>query len=78
MTVFAAARKGDAPKVKKGVYEDQVDAAGGEIKPGCDAFVKKPPTDPSETLLHITAERGDAELFEWLDTHGKCVMLWIM
>lgn len=28
--VFAAARSGDAQKVKKGVYEDHVDAAGGE------------------------------------------------
>ena len=69
--VFTAARAGDAQKVKKGVYEDHVDAAGGEIKRGCDAFVKAPPKNRSETLSHIAAERGDSALFEWLDTHGK-------
>lgn len=69
--VFAAARAGDAQKVKKGVYEDHVDAAGGETKRGCDAFVKAPPKDRSETLSHIAAERGDSTLFEWLDTHGE-------
>ena len=70
--VFAAARSGDAKKVQKGVWEDSVDAAGGEIKPGCEAFLKSKPKDPLETLSHIVASNGDAELFEWLDTHGKC------
>lgn len=68
--VFAAARNGDAQKVKKGIYEDHVDAAGGEIKRDCDAFVKSKPQDPLETLSHIAAARDDADLLEWLDTHG--------
>ena len=70
--VFAAARAGESLEVQKGVWEDHVDAAGGEIKRGCDAFVKVPPRDPAETLAHIAAERGDLELFKWLDTHGEC------
>jgi ankyrin repeat protein len=53
------------------VYEHHVDAAGGEVKRDCDAFVKIPPQDCSETLSHIVAERGDSELLEWLDTHGR-------
>lgn len=69
--VFAAARTGDSQKVMKGIYEDHVDAAGGEVKRGCDAFVNHEPKDPSETLSHIAAARGDADLLEWLDTHGK-------
>ena len=32
--VFAAARSGDAQNVKKGIYEDHVDAAGGEVADG--------------------------------------------
>ena len=32
--VFLAARKDDVEKVKKGIYEDSVDAAGGEVKRG--------------------------------------------
>lgn len=66
--VFSAARRGDAEQVKKGVYEDHVDAAGGEAKR--DASVKPPPKDPLETLSHIAAGHGDANLLEWLDTHG--------
>ncbi|KAJ7271992.1 hypothetical protein B0H12DRAFT_1008394 [Mycena haematopus] len=68
--VFAAARAGKQDKVKAGVWEDNVDAAGGEVKVGCDAFVKTAPKDPQETLLHIAARNGDKELVEWLDTHG--------
>lgn len=71
--VFAAARNGDSKVVKKGIYEDQVDAAGGEVKRDCDEFVKSKPRDPSETLSHIAAARGDVDLVEWLDTHGKCL-----
>ena len=70
-SIFAAARRGDSNKVQKGIWEDSVDAAGGEIKAGCDAFVKSKPLDPQETLAHIAASRGDANLFEWLDTHGE-------
>ena len=69
--VFAAARSGNAKKVQQGVWEDSVDAAGGEIKPGCEAYFKSKLKDPLETLSHIVASNGDAELFEWLDTHGK-------
>ena len=68
--VFAAARSGDAEKVKKGIWADSVDAAGGEVKSGCETFIKSKPADPLETLSHIAARRGDKELFEWLDTHG--------
>lgn len=70
-TVFAAARNGDAEKVKKGVWEDNVDAAGGEVKKGSEEFVSKQPADPSETLMHIAASRGDVDLVEWLDSHSK-------
>src|ERR1700734_879804 len=59
---FAAARVGDAKQVKKGVYEDNVDAAGGEVKKGCEEFVTTPPTDPTETLMHIAVKNGDADL----------------
>ncbi|KAF7304978.1 hypothetical protein MKEN_01212500 [Mycena kentingensis (nom. inval.)] len=68
--VFAAARAGKGDQVKKGVWEDDVDAAGGEIRPGCQEFVKKMPNDPRETLLHIVARKGDKDLVEWLDAHS--------
>lgn len=63
----------DATKVKKGVWEDNVDAAGGEVKRGCEAFVTHSPADPKETLLHIAAKNGDAELVQWLEAHSKSV-----
>ena len=68
--VFSAARNGDSKSVKKSIYEDHVDAAGGEVKRDCGAFVKSMPRDPCETLSHIAAARGDVDLVEWLDTHG--------
>ena len=68
--VFAAARDGDADAVRKGVWEQDVDPAGGEIKPGCDHLVRQKPADPRETLLHIAARRGDKELVEWLGSHS--------
>ncbi|KAJ6525655.1 hypothetical protein B0H19DRAFT_586137 [Mycena capillaripes] len=68
--VFAAARAGKQDKVKSGVWEDGVDAAGGEVKAGCDVFVKTAPNDPQETLLHIAARNGDKELVAWLDAHS--------
>jgi hypothetical protein len=70
---FAAARAGDAKGVKKGVYEDNVDAAGGEIKKGCDEFVTTPPADPKDTLMHIAVKNGDVELVAWLDLHSKSI-----
>ncbi len=39
--------------------EDDVDAAGGEIKRDCEKFVSQKPRDPQETLLHIAALKGD-------------------
>ncbi|KAG9318841.1 hypothetical protein JVU11DRAFT_945 [Chiua virens] len=36
---FAAARAGEASTVKKAVWEDEVDPAGGEIKMGCENYV---------------------------------------
>lgn len=69
--VFAAARRGDAEKVKKGIWEDEVDATGGEIKRGGEEFVKSLPTDPMETIMHIFARSGDADLIEWLIAHSK-------
>jgi hypothetical protein len=72
---FAAARAGDAKRVKKGVYEDNVDAAGGEVKKGCEEFVTIPPTDPKETLMHIAVKNGDADLVEWLDAHSQLICI---
>lgn len=68
---FAAARRGDASAVRKGVWEDNVDAASGEVRKGADALVKSPPADPKQTLLHIAAKNGDADLVEWLASHGE-------
>lgn len=69
-SVFAAAREGDFAKVKKGIWEDAVDAAGGEVKLGSAEFVKNHPRDAKETLLHIASTSGDFELVKWLDSHG--------
>jgi hypothetical protein len=68
--VFAAARRGDAEQVRKGVWEDGVDAAGGEVKPGMEEFVRVPPKDPRQTLLHLAVVHGDVGLIEWLDRHS--------
>jgi hypothetical protein len=67
---FTAARAGNASKVKEGVWEHSVDATGGEIRPGCEPFVKNKPQDQKESLLHIAAKKGDLELVEWLASHG--------
>lgn len=71
--IFAAARQGDTERVKKGIWEDDVDPDGGEIKRGCEEFVKNKPKDLSETLLHIAARLGNAELVEWLDKRGELI-----
>jgi hypothetical protein len=70
-SVFAAARAGNAAKVKKGIWENAVDAAGGEVKSGSADFVKVHPVDAKETLLHIASASGDFELVKWLDSHGR-------
>lgn len=57
--------------MKKGVYEDDVDAAGGEIKQGCEEFVTRSPEDLKETLMHIAVKSNDSELVNWLDAHSK-------
>lgn len=69
--VFQAAREGNTGKVKEGIYEFSVDASGGEVRPGCEKFVKNQPKDPQETLLHIAIKNGDAGLVEYLDRHSK-------
>ena len=48
-----------------------MDAAGGEIRTGSEAFAKSQLADPKETLLHIAAKNGNLELVEWLDSHSK-------
>jgi hypothetical protein len=68
--VFAAARIGNAAGVQKGVWEESVDAAGGEVLPGAVAFVQQPPKDVQQTLLHIAAAKGDTGLIKWLIEHN--------
>ncbi|KAI0780983.1 hypothetical protein BD413DRAFT_608186 [Trametes elegans] len=68
--VFAAARRKDFAAVKKGIWEDNVDAAGGELRKGGEVLVQKAPADPKETLLHIAAKNGDVDLVEWLAAHS--------
>ena len=76
--VFAAARNGDADTVKKGIWEQEVDPSGGEIKPGCDHLVGQKPSDPRETLLHIAARHGNKDLLEWLGSHSAFLFLWLL
>lgn len=71
--VFQAAREGDVAKVKEGIYENSVDASGGEVRPGCEKYVKVLPKDSQETLLHIATKNGDASLVEYLDRHSKYI-----
>lgn len=71
LAVFAAARKGQYEAVKKGVWEEDVDAAGGEVRSGAEDAVKPSPRDPKETLLHIVARLGNQEIVEWLVDHSK-------
>lgn len=73
--VFAAARNGEAEEVKKYIWDDAVDTAGGEVKPGCSDFVKSQPGDPLETLLHIATKFGNLDLVQWLDSHSQFLFL---
>lgn len=70
--VFEAARKGNVAGVKKGIWEDTVDAAGPEVLPRAVDLVKQRPADWNklETLLHIAVSRGDQVLVAWLITHN--------
>jgi hypothetical protein len=72
--IFAAARAGYAEKVMTGIWENGMDAAGGEIRPGCEDFVQSSPQDLKQTLLHIATKHGDGSLVEWLDTHSKVTL----
>ncbi|PCH38176.1 hypothetical protein WOLCODRAFT_96649 [Wolfiporia cocos MD-104 SS10] len=67
---FAAARRGDAEKVKKNIWENNVDAAGGEYKQSSDFPAGASAVGRQETLMHIAVSLGDLSLVEWLDSHG--------
>lgn len=69
--IFQAARERNSAKVKDGISDFSVDASGGEVRTGCEKFVKVLPNDLQETLLHIAAKNGDADLVAYLDRHGK-------
>lgn len=56
--------------MRKAVWEDGVDAAGGEVKPGMEEFLQAPPNDSRQTLLHLAVVHGDVGLVEWLDRHS--------
>ncbi|KAJ4497955.1 hypothetical protein C8R41DRAFT_820335 [Lentinula lateritia] len=68
--VFQAAREVRVEDVKKGIWENDVDAAGGEVKSGHEDFVYTVPKDPKETLLHIAVRNGNLDLVDFLDKHG--------
>lgn len=74
--VFRSARNGDSAAVRKGVWEESIDAAGGEPLPGMEDDINflsqkhEGKVDPKETLLHIFARRGDALMVEWLLDHS--------
>lgn len=70
-TIFAAARAGRWEQVKKGIWEDRVDADEGEVLAGFQETMSKP-KDPKETLLHLAAKAGVMEVFKWLIAHGTC------
>jgi hypothetical protein len=68
--LFTNARKGDSEAVKKGIWEDCVDAAGGEILDTEELEGFAQPADPREALLHIAARLGDNVLVGWLIDHS--------
>jgi hypothetical protein len=74
--VFKLARSGDAEGVKKGIWEQNVDAAGGEclVGMGDDPIFlessKDAGYDLKETLLHIFARHGELEMVKWLIDHS--------
>ena len=78
--VFEMARVGDVESVKKGVWEQNVDAAG----PECLVGMEDDPTCPGhthdkrETLLHIFARRGDLDTLKWLLDHSGSRFLLVL
>lgn len=70
-TVFAAARGGRWEQVKKGIWEDGVDADGVEVLTGLEEMIPTP-KEPKETLLHLAAKAGVTDIFKWLVDHGGC------
>lgn len=69
--VFEAARKGDGEAIKKGIWEDDVDATGGEIFYPETGIKVRGGVDGKETLLHLAVKIGDADLVEWVVDHGE-------
>ena len=69
-TIFIAARAGRWEQVRKGIWEERVDANGGEVLTGLEEIIPKP-KDPKETLLHLAAKAGIMTVFKWLVDHGE-------
>lgn len=70
--VFTAARAGDAVAVRKGVYEDSVDAAGPEALPNSPVEIKS-----KDALLHIAVAKQDLDLVSWLIDHSTSARYYI-
>jgi hypothetical protein len=68
--IFAVARAGRWEQVKKGIWEDCVDADGVEVLSGLEEIMPKP-KEPKETLLHLAAKAGVTDVFKWLVDHGE-------
>lgn len=70
---FAAARRGDAAEVRRLVWDESVNAGGGEVLDDMNSALDKKPKDGAETLLHIAAIQGNVELVEWLVKRSKYI-----
>jgi len=74
--IFRMARSGDAEGVQRGIWEQNVDAAGQECLVGMEddpAFLdSRGDADYGlkETFLHIFARRGDLDMVKWLVDHS--------
>jgi hypothetical protein len=53
--------RADASKRESGKMASKLGAAGGEIKPGCEDFVKRSLEDPMETVMHVSTTKGDMD-----------------
>lgn len=69
--IFIAARANRWEQVKKGIWEEHIDADGVEVLIGLEEIVPKP-KEPKETLLHLAAKAGVMDIFKWLVDHGAC------